>query len=58
MSRKGESGDRTASVKDLKSFRVQIDKLDQQILKLINERASLASEIGRVKSDPSNRRKI
>jgi chorismate mutase / prephenate dehydratase len=51
MSRKGESGDRTASVKDLKSFRVQIDKLDQQILKLINERAGLAGKIGKVKTE-------
>src|SRR5947209_15068759 len=35
----------------LKSYRTQIDKLDQQILDLINKRASLAAEIGKVKSD-------
>ena len=35
----------------LKHLRTQIDKLDLQILKLINERASLAGEIGRVKND-------
>src|SRR5438270_12738306 len=38
----------TASLKHLRST---IDKLDLQILKLVNERASLASEIGRVKTD-------
>jgi chorismate mutase/prephenate dehydratase len=53
MARKSESGSnsphgRTAS---LASLRSQIDKLDQQILKLINERASLAIDIGRVKQD-------
>ena len=56
MARKTETGsshstDRSASPKDLKSFRVQIDKLDQQILDLINKRAGLAFEIGKVKSD-------
>jgi chorismate mutase/prephenate dehydratase len=35
----------------LKSLRTNIDKLDLQILKLINERASLAGEIGRIKTD-------
>jgi chorismate mutase/prephenate dehydratase len=35
----------------LKNLRAHIDKLDQQILKLINERASLAAEIGRLKND-------
>jgi chorismate mutase/prephenate dehydratase len=33
----------------LKSLRAQIDKLDVQILKLVNERASLAAEVGRHK---------
>ena len=47
MTRKGEP----ASAKDLKSFRVQIDKLDLQILKLINERADFAAKIGKVKTD-------
>ncbi len=35
----------------LKQLRGQIDKLDLQILKLINERAGLAAEIGRLKTD-------
>lgn len=35
----------------LRNLRSQIDKLDLQILKLVNERAGLAAEIGRVKSD-------
>jgi chorismate mutase/prephenate dehydratase len=48
MTRKGDS-DRAASAKDLKTYRVQIDKLDQQILKLINERADLAAKIGKAK---------
>jgi chorismate mutase/prephenate dehydratase len=35
----------------LRSLRSQIDKLDLQILKLVNERARVAAEIGRLKSD-------
>lgn len=35
----------------LKSIRTNIDKLDLTILKLINERAALASEIGKIKTD-------
>ncbi len=35
----------------LKTLRVNIDKLDLQIVKLVNERASLAAEIGRLKND-------
>src|SRR5215475_8260607 len=35
----------------IKSLRTQIDKLDLQILKLVNERARLAAEIGKVKND-------
>ncbi len=54
MSRKGDSADRAASAKDLKSYRVQIDKLDLQILKLINERAELAAKIGKVKTDAND----
>jgi chorismate mutase/prephenate dehydratase len=38
----------TASLRDL---RARIDKLDLEILRLVNERASIAGEIGRVKSD-------
>ncbi len=39
------------SAGSLRQLRTQIDKLDQQILKLVNERASLAGEIGRLKND-------
>jgi chorismate mutase/prephenate dehydratase len=35
----------------LKQLRTQIDKLDLQILKLINERASVAAEIGKLKNN-------
>lgn len=35
----------------LRSLRSQIDKLDLQILKLANERASVAGKIGRIKND-------
>ena len=51
MTRKGEPADRAASAKDLKTFRVQSDGLDVQILKLINERAGLAGKIGQVKTE-------
>src|SRR5262249_3174233 len=56
MTRKAESGsshasDRAGSAKDLKNYRVQIDKLDLQILELINKRAGLASQIGKVKNE-------
>lgn len=55
MSRKGDpASEKVTSQKDLKSFRVQIDKLDVQILKLINERAELASKIGKVKSETND----
>src|SRR5438105_7870619 len=39
------------SAAQLKQLRSTIDKLDLQILKLINERAALAAEIGKVKTD-------
>jgi chorismate mutase/prephenate dehydratase len=56
MARKTEAGsshtmERASSAKDLKSFRVQIDKLDLQILELINKRANLAGHIGKVKNE-------
>lgn len=55
MTRKNDSGSSAASASRaaaaLKSLRSQIDKLDQQILKLINERANVAVEIGKVKND-------
>jgi chorismate mutase / prephenate dehydratase len=54
MSRKGDSADRAASARELKSYRVQIDKLDLQILKLINERADLAAKIGKVKTETND----
>jgi chorismate mutase / prephenate dehydratase len=55
MSRKTEGGNNTVAASkvaaSIKNLRSQIDKLDLQILKLINERAGLAAEIGRVKND-------
>lgn len=54
MSRKnesGHSGSSNRSLASLKSLRSQVDKLDLNILKLVNERARLATEIGRVKND-------
>ena len=56
MARKHESGsdggssDR-ASAANLKALRVQIDKLDLQILEMLNKRASVAAQIGKVKSE-------
>jgi chorismate mutase / prephenate dehydratase len=35
----------------LRNLRHQIDKLDLQLLKLLNERATIAAEIGRLKND-------
>jgi chorismate mutase/prephenate dehydratase len=54
MARKSDNGSAVLSSKaaaTLRSLRSQIDKLDLQVLKLINERASLAAEIGRLKND-------
>src|SRR6516225_8328027 len=54
MARKPESdsaGGSTKSAAALKHLRASIDKLDLHILKLINERAGLAAEIGKVKND-------
>jgi chorismate mutase / prephenate dehydratase len=53
MARKNESDNAVAtrSSASLKHLRSTIDKLDLQILKLVNERAALAAEIGRVKTD-------
>jgi chorismate mutase / prephenate dehydratase len=53
MARKTET-DHAPSAKTLahlKQLRSQIDKLDLQILKLVNERAGLAADIGRIKND-------
>jgi chorismate mutase/prephenate dehydratase len=54
MTRKTEAGNSRSSHHgsgNLKSLRSSIDKLDIQILKLVNERASLAAEIGKLKND-------
>lgn len=53
MARKPDSDHASASrsTAALRSLRHTIDRLDLQILKMVNERASLASEIGRVKND-------
>jgi chorismate mutase-like protein len=40
-----------AAARNLQNLRTQIDKLDVQLLKLINERAGLAAEIGKHKAD-------
>ncbi len=53
MGRKSDS-DQASPAKSaaaLRSLRSAIDRLDLQILKLVNERAALAGEIGRVKND-------
>ena len=52
MTRKSDShGSNARSAAALKSLRGQIDKLDLQILKLVNERASVAGEIGTLKKE-------
>src|SRR5713226_2685881 len=55
MTRKTDSGSTTATANrataSLRNLRVQIDKLDLHILKLVNERAAVAAEIGRLKND-------
>jgi len=55
MKRQTESGNNTAisprTAASLKNLRSQIDKVDLQIVKLVNERASLAGEIGKLKTD-------
>src|SRR2546427_13205146 len=51
MSRKPESLSPAKIASAVKSLRNQIDKLDLQILKLINERAGYAAEIGQYKNE-------
>jgi chorismate mutase/prephenate dehydratase len=54
MTRKPETSANSSPSKTaaaLKSLRAQIDKLDLQILKLLNERAACAAEIGRLKAE-------
>jgi chorismate mutase/prephenate dehydratase len=54
MTRKQESGVNSTATRiaaHVRHLRAQIDKLDSQILKLVNERATVAAEIGRHKSE-------
>jgi chorismate mutase/prephenate dehydratase len=54
MTRKTEVGGNAVANRaahSLRNLRTQIDKLDLHILKLINDRAALAAEIGRLKND-------
>lgn len=51
MTRKAEAGSNSRVAAAVRHLRSQIDKLDLQILKLLNERASLAGEIGRLKTE-------
>jgi chorismate mutase/prephenate dehydratase len=51
MSRKHDNHPADRSAANLKSLRVQIDKLDVQILELLNKRAAIAAQIGKVKSE-------
>ena len=55
MTRKTDDGQTTPagekSSGNLKGLRVQIDKFDLQILDLLNKRAGVAGQIGKVKAD-------
>lgn len=55
MARKGEgnntAGNQSRALEKLKSLRAQIDKLDLQIVKAVNERAALAADIGKIKQE-------
>jgi len=55
MARKPEGNSTAASAtrqtKSLRDLRQQIDKMDLQILELINKRAGVAADIGRLKND-------
>lgn len=54
MTRKLETGNNSTPARaaaSLRTIRHQIDKLDLQILKLVNERARHAAEIGKLKND-------
>lgn len=55
MTRKSDSGSAQPSPEkiaaNLKALRVQIDKLDLQILELLNKRATIAGQIGKLKAD-------
>jgi chorismate mutase/prephenate dehydratase len=59
MTRKTDGGTNNTAAANraaasLRHLRSSIDRLDLQILKLVNERASLAAEIGRLKNDHGN----
>jgi chorismate mutase / prephenate dehydratase len=56
MARKNENetGLSAKTLAHIRSLRSQIDKLDLQILKLVNERADSAAEIGTLKSESSS----
>jgi chorismate mutase/prephenate dehydratase len=57
MARKSDSDSTAVSTKSataLKNLRAQIDKLDMQILDLVNKRASLAGDVGKLKNDHGN----
>jgi len=51
MARKPETDTPQRSAAALKSLRSKIDKLDILVLKMVNQRAALAAEIGKVKND-------
>src|SRR5437879_4034459 len=57
MTKKTEVASNAASTaklaNKLRDMREKIDKLDQHLLKLVNERAGIAAEIGRLKNDTS-----
>ena len=50
MTRKNETGSDSTSA-NLKALRLQIDKLDLHILEMVNKRANVAAQIGKVKSE-------
>jgi chorismate mutase/prephenate dehydratase len=58
MTRKTNGGNSVATANraaaSLRTLRTQIDKLDLQIVKLVNERARHAAEIGKIKNDHGN----
>lgn len=51
MSRKQDNAAKDRNSVNLNGLRVQIDKLDLQILDLLNKRAAVAAQIGKVKSE-------
>src|SRR6516162_4091090 len=58
MTRKTNGGNNVATANraaaSLRTLRHQIDKLDLQIVKLVNDRARHAAEIGKIKNDHGN----